>query len=419
MKKSLILYSLSTALNKGAILLFFPLLTQFLTLEEFGKWSLIIIVSNLLIPMLSLNGTAGILREGSQNLHIGFFLLKKYIFISSIISLIFGMGVYLIAKDNWFFYSIFIGSAEALLLLSLTFIRTEGRALLYFIIILLKTLALLAVVLYARQYDLELPILAQYYIYTIALFALTSNIYLLFQYKFNHLEFEFKPIFIFGILLIPHGLSQWIMSSSDRLILEYTLGSYEVGVYSLAYNIALILMLINSAIALSIPPYMIKNIDRWKNENYDHKLITYYTVLSIVLFFIVISLYALDKRYTQILGYYGEEMILMIFFIYVAIYLLGLYYLYANYLFYHKQAIIISKTTLYAAIFNIVATVLFVYLFGTIGAALATLFAYIYYLYNIRKQTLKIEPLLQIPLMKNISIFLILTTIISLGFYNV
>lgn len=106
-------------------------------------------------------------------------------------------------------------------------------------------------------------------------------------------------------------------------------------------------------------------------------------------------------------------MIPLIFIIYFGIYLLGLYY------FYHKKAYIISRTTFYAATINIILTILFVYVFGVIGAAFATLIAYICYLYIIKKECLKIEENLNINLSRNILMFIVITIILSLGFYNV
>ena len=78
MKTNIIFYALSTAISRGYVLLFFPFLTLLLSLENFGIWNLVIIVSNLLAPILSLNGAASILREGSENISKGFYLLKFY-----------------------------------------------------------------------------------------------------------------------------------------------------------------------------------------------------------------------------------------------------------------------------------------------------------------------------------------------------
>ena len=387
------------------------------TLEDFGRWSLAIVVSNLLIPIIALNGFAGILREGSENKDIGFRLLHLF----SPIAITIGLMLFLVAKaislDEWILYAIVIASAEAVLLLALTFIRTQDKAAPYFLINLFKALALFGLVFYAKEVVLSLSVLLQYHFFVVALFAGT-----VLAYQYRHYvtsRIDFKPILIFSIVLIPHGVSQWIMSSSDRLILEYILGSESVGIYSLAYNITLVLMLLNSGIAMALPTYMIKNYKNWKALGFDNKFINYYTYLSTLLLVVVMSLYVLDANYFGILGYYGSEMLPLIAIIYLSIYILGLYYFFANYLFYHKKATTISKTTFNAALLNIVVTVCFIYWIGVIGAALGTLVAYVYYLVVIRCEAVKSESTLTIELTKPISTFVLALSAVYFGAYNV
>lgn len=417
MKKDILLYALSTAINKGSVLLFFPLLIQIFTLEDFGKWSLTIIVSNLLIPILALNGSAGILREGSENNATGVRLLQYF----SIITIINGILFYLVVKttslDDWIAYAVAIASAEALLLLSLTFIRTQNKVNLYFLINFFKVLALFILVLYANDADLSLLLLLQYHFFVVVFFAVVILVY---QYRYYVVkQINFKPILMFSIVLIPHGISQWIMSSSDRLILEYTLGAESVGVYSLAYNIALILMLLNSGIAMVLPPYMIKNYQSWISQDFDRRFIGYYTYSSILLLIIIVTLYVLDYKYVGVLGYYGREMLPLILIIYFSVYILGLYYFFANYLFYHRKGVLISKITFTAALLNIFITICFIYWFGIIGAALGTIVAYVYYLMVIRREAIKIEKAITVELTKPIMLFTVVVSAVYLGAYSV
>ncbi|VAW45699.1 hypothetical protein MNBD_GAMMA03-832 [hydrothermal vent metagenome] len=403
MKKHIALYALSTAINKGSVLLFFPFLALVFSLEDFGRWSLAIIVSNLLIPVVSLNASAGILREGSTHQDTGFRLLHLFAWSTVAIGCFFYVVAYMFSMDEWIVYAIAISSAEAVLLLALTFIRVQEKPVFYFLINVIKMLALFALVLYVKESGLSLPTFLRYHFYIVLLIAI---VVLLLQYRhYVYVDVDFKPIFIFCLVLIPHGVSQWVMSSSDRLIIDYIFGFDSVGIYSLAYNIALILMLLNSGLAMALPTYVIKNYQNWKDRGLDNKFIGYYTYISIVLLVVVVFLYTLDAKYFNVLGYYGSEMLPLIVIIYFSIYILGLYYFFANYLFYHRKAGTISKITLYAAMLNVVLTALFVMWFGVIGAALGTVIAYVYYLIVIRHETLKVEKNLSINLLKPIGTF--------------
>ncbi|MCD5380582.1 oligosaccharide flippase family protein [Candidatus Gracilibacteria bacterium] len=413
MKKNIVLYAFSTALNKGSTLLFFPILTLLLTLEEFGEWSLVISISSLLIPIISLNGSAAILREGSENIKVGFRLLYYFSILSVIISIIlYTFSIYFV-DINWLPIAIAIGSAESIIFLSLTYIRVQDKAWTYLSISLLKSLLLLFLIIFAKQYNLSLTSLLEYQFYLVTLLAISIS-GLNFK-NFVTLKIDFKNSLLFSTMLIPHGISQWVMSSSDRLILGYYENMTSVGIYSLAYNIALFLTLINSGIGMAIPTYLIKDYQKWRKEDNDNKLIKAYTIIAIILYLILSGLYILDYHYFNIIGYYKAEMPVLIGLIYFSLYLLGLYLIFVNYLFFHRKSRIISKTTLLASILNIFLTVLLVNMLGTVGAAIGTLLAYIYYLHAIRAEALKLEPSLNtITISKPIAIFLVSIILISI-----
>jgi len=416
MKKDIILYALSTFINKGYILIFFPFLTVLLSLEDFGIWSLIIIVSNLLIPIISFNTSASILREGSEDVSRGMYLLKQFFVLTIIFNIFIIIVLYLLTIENWIIYSMIIAFFEALLLLVITYYRVLEKAGVYFFVNFIKIAFLFALVLYAKENNFTLYQLLDYHILVLLIYTLGVCIFTFIVLKIKDKRILINQPLLFSLALIPHGLSQWIMSSSDRVIIKYMLGSREVGIYSLAYNISLTLMLINSAIALVLPTYLIKNYQKWKREEYDNKIIKVYTIFSISLFILILSIYQVDKMFFNILGYYGEEMFFLILIIYIGIYLFGLYYFYANYLFFHKKALVISKTTFRVAIMNIIFTILFSFVFGILGAAIATLISYIYYLYTIRMETLKVENNLNISFFKELVVFLFCTVSVTLGF---
>ena len=64
----------------------------------------------------------------------------------------------------------------------------------------------------------------------------------------------------FNIPLVPHYLSQTVLNSADRIMIERMVGSSESGIYNLAYSISLIMMLFNTALAQTISPWMYQKI---------------------------------------------------------------------------------------------------------------------------------------------------------------
>ncbi len=420
MNKQIAIYILSTAIDKGSILLFFPFLLQIFTLEQFGIWSLIVIVANLLVPLVTLNGSASILREGSENISIGKYLLKKYVFLTFFVGTSIGTLLYFIdnLQERWLFYSSLIATYEGLLILILTYIRAQNRAILFLSINIIKVLIILVIIFFTIKNKIEF---SQYLTFQITSMFFFTSVFFFISY-FNSIESiktAFGTVLFFSLSLIPHSMSQWVMSSSDRLIIKYMLGAKDLGIYSLSYNIAQVLTLLNIGLGLALPTYLIKNYSKWKNDNFDNNIIKYYSYIAIFLFIVIYIFYYIDYKYFNLLKYYSSEMLNLITINYLAIYILGLYTFYANYLFYNRKGTIISIVTFYAASFNVVCSVIFIYIFGLIGASIATLFAYVFYLYYIKLKTIQIEVNLNIKIMKNIILVILVMIILRIGIISV
>lgn len=417
MNKQVIIYTLSTAIDKGSIFVFFPLVLKFTSLEQFGIWSMIIIISNLLIPIVSVNGSSAILREGSEKTCIGKYLLKNFIIYTFFIGGICSLLLFFLdnLQEKWLFYSFVIATIEGVLILVLTFLRTKNKSISYLIISVLKVSILLLLIIYSIYNKLEFNQYLYYQIVIMGIFVL-SIVLIVFYFDSNQYEtITLYSVVLFALSLIPHGLSQWVMSSSDRLIIEYMLDTKSVGIYSLSYNIAMILTLIIMGLSLTLPTYLIKNYLSWKEKNFDNIIIKYYTYIAILLFVFIYVLYYIDYKYFNVLKYYNSEMLNLISINYLAIYILGLYTFYANYLFYHRKGKIISIVTFYAALVNVLFSVFLIYIFGLIGASIGTLIAYIFYLYYIRFKTQQIEIDLNIKLMRSIVLIVLMIIILRIG----
>lgn len=420
-KRDIVLYALSTAINKGSILLFFPLITNIYTLEEFGVWSLVIVVSYLLLPIVSLNGSVSILREGSENTSVGYRLLVVYLLITLFIGGFSASIFYLAEFKNWFFYALIIAIADASLFLSMTFIRAQQKPVKYFLINVVKVASIFLMLLFVKRHYIELDQLFVYQALLTAMVSLVVFLDTLWQKK-GTLFFEkinVIPFLAFSIAFIPHGISQWVMSSSDRFIIEQFLGATSLGLYSLAYNISLVLMLANSGISLALPTFMIKYYSIWTKEGWDNKFISYYTIAAVFLYCFILIAYVVDFNYTRFLGHYDKDIIFLISIIYLSLFMLGIYYFYVNHLFYYKRAGVISKSTFFAAVINVVLTLILIFPFGVIGAGIATLLSYSYYLLIIRKEAISANPEISIKLLRPFLLMITAILLVGSAFYVV
>ena len=393
-----------------------------LTIGQFGIWSLALVSINLLIPILCLNGPSSILREGSENINSIYPLIATYSAITVITSLIFYIASIQAENIYWLRFSIIIAFFEALILLFTTALRVFEKPGLFFLINLLKTSLILFALIYAKINDYTLTELLTAHCLAVLLSFLLTGIYFFYFYlnisivKFSRITNTIlRSSILFSTTLIPHGISQWLMSSSDRFILEFLTSEIELGRYSIAYSLALILGLINTAIALTLPVYVIKNYQSWLTDKADNKYIMTYTFISIFLFIAILLSYLIDWKFFNILKHYDSEILLIFLILFNGLFILGIYYFFVNYLFYHKKSNLISLATLATAIINIGLTLILSYRLGAIGAALATFISYFIYLMIIRGLALRLEPKITINLFKPIFCMLLSSSMATLG----
>ena len=69
---------------------------------------------------------------------------------------------------------------------------------------------------------------------------------------YNKQMWKFSLVFC-GALL-PHYLSEFVLQSSDKLMIQYMCGSRDVAIYSIAYAVGSLINLVTSAINSSIAP---------------------------------------------------------------------------------------------------------------------------------------------------------------------
>ena len=70
----------------------------------------------------------------------------------------------------------------------------------------------------------------------------------------------------YNIPLVPHYLSQIILNQSDRIMIKMLAGAVKAGIYSLAYTLSALMVVLNQAVLNSFNPWMYRQI---KDGKYD------------------------------------------------------------------------------------------------------------------------------------------------------
>lgn len=195
----------------------------------------------------------------------------------------------------------------------------------------------------------------------------------------NHRVVEtkyWKYALSFSIPLIPHYLSQVILNTSDRIMIQRLVGNSEAGIYNLAYSIALIMTMFNNALMQTIEPWMYRKLK--DNQSKDIAKIAYGSFVFVA--FINILLILLAPEIVKIFApneYF--DAIWLIPPIAISVFFMYQYTFFAVIEFYYKKTKMISIATVGGAVLNLITNYVFIKLYGYRAAAYTTLICYLAY----------------------------------------
>lgn len=177
----------------------------------------------------------------------------------------------------------------------------------------------------------------------------------------------------FAIPLLPHYLSEVVLHSSDRIMINAMCGSSDVAIYSVAYSVGSLVLLVASSINSVFAPYQYQQI---KAQEY-RKLATH---TDVIIGFIALCCCGLIMFSREIVLIFGGLKYVDSIIIVVPI-AMGVFY---NYLFqifarvqeYYEEKHTIVIASLSCAGLNLLLNYIFIPIFGFSAAAYTTLFCY-------------------------------------------
>ena len=185
-----------------------------------------------------------------------------------------------------------------------------------------------------------------------------------------------KYALMFNLPLLPHYLAQIVLNSADRLMINEMVGSSEAGIYSLAYSIAQIMTVFNTALMQTLEPWLYKRIkareiDRVSKAAYPaFLLVTIVNTLLIAFAPEVVSLFAPSEYHDAI--WVIPPVAMSVFFQFT-------YMFFAVFEFYYEKTHYITIATIIGAVLNIILNYAFIKLCGYYAAGYTTLFCYMLY----------------------------------------
>ena len=183
-------------------------------------------------------------------------------------------------------------------------------------------------------------------------------------------------VFKYSLPLIPHALSQTILSSADRIMIRDMVGESQAGYYNLAYSISLIMIIFNTALSQTLAPWTYQKLKANKAEDingvalFSTRLVAALNILLIILAPEIMSIFA-PSEYADAV-YVIPPIAMSVFFMY-------LYDWFARFEYYYEKTYLILIASISGATLNLILNYLLIPIFGYISAGYSTLICYIVY----------------------------------------
>lgn len=378
-------FTICNILQKGISMITVPIFTRILTEEQFGVYSVYQSWYQIIFVFATLNLSNGVFNNGMIKYED-----EKDKFISSMqgltttITLIL-IAIYLCSIDFW--NNIFELSTILVLAMFIDFLVTPAmlfwsarqrfefkyKKLVAVTLIMAAGSPILGIVtVLCTKYKAEARILS---------FAAVQIVIGIVFYVYNNYKGKcfynkkfWKFALAFNIPLIPHYLSQSVLQQSDRIMINSMVGSDKAAIYSVAYSISTMMILVTAAINNSFIPYTYKKMKEKRYEDIKNNANILVVLVGACMFIVIAFGPEIIKIFAPA-SYY--EAIWIIPPVAISVYFMFLYPLFGNIEFYFEENKYVAMASITGAILNVVLNYLMIPIFGYIAAGYTTLLCYI------------------------------------------
>ena len=382
--KSSIWFIFAIMLQKGFSVLVIPIITRLLTIEEYAIYSLYQTWYGFFLIICTLNLSGSIFntlmlknKENKENITMNVILFEVLITLI-VFALYLIISLFSIQLPNISFIQSIVLFIQILSYIPQSIwiarMKFENEYKVCALIIVLQSFALLiANILVSIIFKGNVTLLICSTIIVQLIFSMFLLIKMGRKGKFEVNINIFKYCLVVGSPLIIHYLAQNILSSSDKLLIDYFVGERETAIYSIAHSIAFILQVLIIAINAAYMPWLYKKINMKSNEYTNKSAIIILTALSILVF--IISLMSPEIIYIFGGSKYMEGDILIPI-LSSCIIILQVYNFYASIEFVYGETKVAAFATLISAMINFGLNIFFIPKFGYFAVVFTTLLSY-------------------------------------------
>jgi len=391
LRRHIVSYSLANMVNASLPFLLLPILTSYLSPEDFGKLTIVQLFLTVSFPFILLN-IHGLFVIEYSNLTKDKFaefvstMIWIPIFMFVLIEIVFMLFQdilysYLPIKAYWIYLVPLFALFQSMPTMIPVIYQAKKEPKNYGIFkISLTFLNFLLSIFFVISLDMGWEgrmwgIFGAFVIYTIiGLIILYRLEYLRFNISLSNIKEALK----FGIPLLPHSIAGIMLGMSDKIFLANMLSLADVGLYSVAFQVASGMLIVMTSINQAWVPHLYEKLNKSPDMeakqvivSQTYKIMLVMIITTIVFSFLVPVIYKLfiDSKYID--GLLLAQ-ILTIGFLFQ-----GFYFMVTNYIFYVKKTYLLSIITVCSAVTLLILNYYFIRNFALFGSAIAMILGYL------------------------------------------
>lgn len=375
-------YSISNIINSSIPFLLLPVLTRYLTTQDYGITATFQTLIGFFVPFIGLNTQGAAIRRYYDGDKINFPVYVSTCIFILLLSTFFLVGILIplspyISKitefpHNWFWAVIIVAFFQHLNTILLGIWQVRSKVYQYAIFqnsqTLLNISASLFLVILLRM-NWQGRVIAQTtstIAFGILALLLISNMGFI---KKQITKKYFVDALKFGLPLIPYSFTGWILLSMDRIFINNMAGLDQTGLYSVAYQICMVISLFQLSFNNAWVPWLYEKIKK-KDEWVNLKIVKFsyaYIILNFLLAFLLAFVgpfffkIFLGKSFFPATGY--------LLWLFLAQAANAIHIITVSYIVYHNKNIYLTYSAIFVTLIHIPITYLLIKSNGTIGAA--------------------------------------------------
>lgn len=392
--KSLSVYVISSYLNKAIAFLLMPLLTSYLSTEEYGSVAMFSALSSIIVAFIGWSMDGAILRkyyDDKEELDKVLFNYLLLLLISTlsitILFLAFSQPISMFSGVPSKYFDLCITCSAFSIVCNIVncVYQAEDKPIQYSVFTNGWTL-LNAVLSICFVVNLQMGLAGRLYGITISatIFGIIGFLVLKHDIGFKHkfsLEIIREELVVFGLPSLPMNLRGTILDYTDKLFVANLVSLSAAGVYTVGNQLALVIDVFVRSVSMAFTPWMYRKMDD-NSQQSRRKVFKLVVLLAGVMLLIGVIWFFCAQGVLKFLikkNYYGASAYLI--WLIGSKVLTGFQLLIVNYIYYSKKTKPYAFISCITIILNIVLNYFLMNMLGTIGAAIATflvcLFAFI------------------------------------------